>query len=329
MKKLFLFSIMSLGLFSSAICQNSDTTITGSEEKLVPDTVKLGVFFTSIYDLNLAEKSFTADFWIWYNYKNDSINPLESIEISNAKEFEFQSEDIEKVGMVNWATHKCKATVKKEWNLKNFPFDKQELHVEIEDAMYDIDQLVYVADVANSKFDKNIKLDEWKIRSFSVEQMRKEYETTYGNPELHGTSTYPGLVASFVLERDGVGLFFKLFVGIFVAYLISLSVFFMGPENPERFGMIVGALFAGVANKYIVESLMPQTIMLTLPDKIHNLTFIYIIFHLIITVFAFRLSVKERLKLGWRIDIICFLFSIISYIAINFYWVSEAIKHTR
>ena len=320
MKKIFLSAILGLGLMHASFAQT---------EKITPDTVKIGVFFTSIYDLNLAEKSFTADFWIWYNYTNDSINPLESVEISNAKEFEFTSADIEKIGKINWATHKCKATIKKEWNLKNFPFDKQELRVDIEDAMYDSEQLVYIADVANSKFDKNIKLDEWQIKSFKVSQMKKVYETTYGNPELKGSSEYPGLQASFVLERDGVGLFFKLFIGIYVAYLISLSVFFMGPENPERFGMIVGALFAGVANKYIVDSLMPQTIMLTLPDKIHNLTFIYIIFHLIITVLAYRLTVKEKEKLGWRIDVTCFLLSIISFITINFYWVSEAIQHTK
>jgi len=310
-----------MGWVSSLMAQN--------EEKIMPDTVKVGVFFTSIYDLNFAEKSFTADFWIWYNYRNDSINPLESIEIANAKEFEFTSADVEKVGNVNWATHKCKAELKKEWNLANFPFDKQEFHVEIEDAIYDSEQLVYLADVANSKYDKSIQLDEWKIKTFKVEETKKTYETTYGNPELNGTSSYPGIKASFVLERDGVGLFFKLFIGIYVAYLISLSVFFMGPENPERFGMIVGALFAGVANKYIVESLMPQTVMLTLPDKIHNLTFIYIIFHLVITVFAFRLSVKEKIKLGWRVDIVCFALSLISFIAINCLWVVEAIKLTK
>jgi len=320
MKRIILASLLGLCLLSKSYSQ---------DEAVVPDTVKLGIFFTSVYDLNLAEKSFTADFWVWYNYTNDSLNPLESVEISNAKEFEFTAPDLEKIGNVNWATHKCKATIKKEWNLKNFPFDKQELHVEIEDAIYDVDQLVYVADVKNSKYDKNIRLDEWQIKKFEVSQFQKTYETTYGNPELDGTSTYPSIVASFVLERDGVGLFFKLFIGIFVAYLISLSVFFMGPENPERFGMIVGALFAGVANKYIVESLMPQTIMLTLPDKIHNLTFIYIMFHLAITVVAYRLSVKGKEKLGWRIDIACFLVSIISFVVINWFWVSQAIAHTK
>jgi len=290
-----------------------------------PDTVKVGVYFNSVYDLNLGEKSFTADFWIWYNYTNDSINPLGSVEVSNAKEAEFSLEDVEKVGAVNWATHKCTAVLKKDWDLRQFPFDKQVLEVHIEDAIDDISTLVYVPDSANSRYDDEIKLDGWVIKGFHLRGGQRTYKTTYGNPELQGESVYPAVVARFELERDGMGLFFKLFMGVYVAYLISLSVFFMGPENPERFGMIVGALFAGVANKYIVDSIMPQTIMLTLPDKIHNVTFAYIILHLIITVWAFRLSVKEKMREGWMLDRISFVVSLISFIAINWVLIRQAL----
>ena len=118
-----------------------------------------------------------------------------------------------------------------------------------------------------------------------------------------------------------------LFVGIYVAYLISLMVFFMGPENPERFGLIVGALFAGFANKYIVDSIMPPTIMLTLPDKIHNVTFAYIILHLVVTVIAYRFDANERLKHGWRIDRWAFVISFTSFVGINWYLVSVALAY--
>jgi hypothetical protein len=314
MKRAFLF-------LTAAIC--SFSTLSAQDE--TPDTVKVGLYFNSVYDLDLANKSFTADFWIWYNYSNDSINPLESVEISNAKEFEFVMTDVEKVGNINWATHKCRAVLKKEWDLRNFPFDKQVLEVHLEDAIEDVSSLIYVADSVNSKYDNEIKLDGWVIKRFHVYPSNRTYNTTYGNPELDGQSTYPSVVAKFELERDGIGLFFKLFMGVYVAYLISLSVFFMGPENPERFGMIVGALFAGVANKYIVDSIMPQTIMLTLPDKIHNVTFFYIILHLAITVWAFRLSVKEKMKQGWLLDYTSFIVSIISFIAINWILIWQAL----
>ena len=326
MKNYFLIFSSLLFLNPASIAQDSLET---QEENLVPDTVQVGTFFTSLYDLNFAERSFKTDFWIWYNYRSDSLYPLESVEISNAKEFEFQSNDLEKINGVNWATHKCKAEVKQEWRLENFPFDQQELTIEIEDAISDSKSVIYLADIENSNYDKNIDLDGWNIKEFKVEQMLKLYETTYGNPELSGSSEYPGLKASFLLERDGTALFFKLFVGIFVAYLISLMIFFMGPENPERFGMIVGALFAGVANKYIVESLIPHTVVATLPDKIHNLTFVYIMLHLIVTVFVYRLGMNNKIKQGWRIDKIAFAISLVSYAVINIYWINQAIVNTR
>lgn len=291
-----------------------------------PDTISVGVFFNSVYDLNLAEQSFSADFWVWYNYTSDSLNPLESVEIANAKEFEFKMPDVEKQGNINWATHKCTAELKKEWDLRHFPFDKQKLTVIIEDAIEDINSVIYVADSVNSKYDKGIVLDGWIIKDFHIRSHHSTYETTYGNPGLTGNSTYPAVIATFELERDGSGLFFKLFMGVYVAYLISLSVFFMGPENPERFGLIVGALFAGVANKYIVDSIMPQTIMLTLPDKIHNLTFAYIIIHLVITIAAYRLSVSEKMKTGWIVDRVSFALSLLTFIIGNWILIKQALS---
>lgn len=289
------------------------------------DTVSIGMYFNSVYDLDLADKSFTADFWIWYNYRNDSLSPLESVEISNAKEFEFTLPDVEKVGEVNWATHKCKAVLKKEWDLRDFPFDKQYLHIVLEDAMEESSSVVYVADSLNSKFDKEIILDGWIIKGFYVQGKNKEYETTYGNPALQGKSIYPSVVATFVLTRDGSGLFWKLFMGVYVAFLISIAGFFMGPENPERFGLIVGALFAGVANKYIVDSIMPQTIAVTLPDKIHNLTFAYIIAHLVLTIIAYRLAINNKMKTGWRFDKIAFIVSLLTFILGNYLLIRQAL----
>jgi hypothetical protein len=292
-----------------------------------PDSLLAGVYFTSLYDLDLAQKSFNVDFWLWFNYDNDSLHPMESVEIANAKEFNFSLQDTDVLDGKIWACQKVKALIKKEWDLRHFPFDRQRLEVRVEDALMDISTLRYFPDLEHSTYDKSISLDEWVIKDFSIRQDDKTYATNFGNPTLENSSVYPAVTATFEIHRDGMGLFFKLFVGVYVAYLISLMVFFMGPENPERFGLIVGALFAGVANKYIVDSLMPPTIMLTLPDKIHNATFAYIILHLIATVIAYRLAARNRLQVGWRLDRWAFIGSLASYIAINWYLVQGALAY--
>jgi Na+-driven multidrug efflux pump len=101
--------------------------------------------------------------------------------------------------------------------------------------------------------------------------------------------------------------------------------FFMGPENAERFGLLVGSLFAAVANKYIVDSILPETTYYTLVDKIHVITFIYILIGLILTVLAYRLDVAEHRKLARRIDWVSFWTVLISFASINVYLIRQAL----
>jgi hypothetical protein len=286
----------------------------GAQEK---DTCKIGIYVTSIFDFSLSEKAYSVDFWMWFNYKNDSLDMLGSTEIVNAKEFEFLLADKEKKGNINWATQKCRATIKKEWDVRHFPFDRQNLIIEIEEANADTSSMVFLADVKNSKYDRRIHIDGWKISDFTITSQPITYETTYGDPELSGSSTYPSATVTFTIEREGKGLFFKLFTGLYVAFAISLLVFFMGPENAERFGLLVGALFAAIGNKYIVDGMLPETTMYTLIDKIHVLTFTFILINLIITVVAYRFYATQRVEQARKIDWYSFLFVISSYIGIN------------
>ena len=54
-----------------------------------PDTVRIGAFVNDVYDINLAEKSFSAQFWVWFNYRDSALNPIETLEVPNAKEVDY------------------------------------------------------------------------------------------------------------------------------------------------------------------------------------------------------------------------------------------------
>src|SRR5687767_5612854 len=101
------------------------------------DTCKIGLYINSIYDFRLDEKSFMADFWMWMIYKNDSINFENNMEVRNSKSNEFSNYSIEKQGVINWATQKCKTQVMHKWDVSRFPFDEQRMQIEIEDAEHD------------------------------------------------------------------------------------------------------------------------------------------------------------------------------------------------
>jgi hypothetical protein len=63
------------------------------------DTTRVGLFLTSLHDFDLTDQSYTAEFWLWFNYKNDSLKPLDTREISNAKSVESSIPDTEKKGL--------------------------------------------------------------------------------------------------------------------------------------------------------------------------------------------------------------------------------------
>ncbi|NJL11655.1 MAG: hypothetical protein HC913_00615 [Microscillaceae bacterium] len=291
-----------------------------------PDTVKVGVYITSLYDFNLAENAYNADLWVWFNYQNDSLTPLETMEVVNLKEGDFSLAFYEKKGGINWGTHKGKLKLKKQWDIRHFPFDKQDLEIIIEEANYDISLLRYVPDIQNSKIDKNVKLEGWAIRDFVLHNEVVTYETTYGDPTLKGKSNYARLRVNIRITRQAFGLFLKLFTGVYIAFAITLIIFFVSPESVEaRFGLTVGSLFAAVGNKYIVDSILPETTTFTLVDKVHTFTFLFIFLSLITSIIALSLSLRGRKKAAALTDWAAFWFILLSYIIINLWLVYVAL----
>jgi hypothetical protein len=290
------------------------------------DTCKIGLYINTAYDFDLEEKSFMTDFWVWLNYKNDSLKFDDALEIPNGKEVNFSHYSTEKKGNTNWTTVKCKAKIMYAWDVSKFPYDEQHLLIEVEDAKYDGSQLVYIADSMNSKMDSSFNSKEWQIKGFKVWADDRTYATTYGNPDLSGSSSYPRMVAELTIRRNNSWLMLvKLLTGAYVAFLISCLVFFVSSENQDsRFGLCVGGLFAAIGNKYIVESVVPTSTAITLMDNVHNLTFLFILLVVGIIIVSLKLyesgdPVKKKRSL--QLDKWGFFSLVTLYVLINLFFI--------
>jgi len=298
------------------------------DEATVPDTAKVGLFITSLYDINLAEESYNIDGWLWYLYTADSLNVLDYSEISNAKEFEYLMHTTETKGGIYWATQKFRATVKQKWALENFPFDQQNLELYLEEGDKDITDLIYLADAQNSAIDTSVQLGGWSLVGFKVESRPRTYNTTYGDPELTGggQSEYSRIVATITIQRNAGNIFLKLFTGVYVAFFIAWLVFFIDPLHVDpRFGLCVGGLFAAVGNKYIVDGILPESATFTLVDKIHDLTFAFILQMIALSVISlyFR-QLDENSKRYKMIDRTGLVASFLLYISLNVLFIYQA-----
>ena len=50
-----------------------------------PDTVKVGVYVTSIHDIDFKQKEYAVQLWLWLKYKNRDFDFAKNLEIPMAK----------------------------------------------------------------------------------------------------------------------------------------------------------------------------------------------------------------------------------------------------
>lgn len=282
------------------------------------DTVRAGVYLKSLYDFNSSNFSYDVDLWMWFIYTNDSLLPLKTIEIANAKKYDYANQSVEKRNGYNWASQNCKATINQEWDLKHYPFDRQRLEIILEESEYDHRKVFLTADKSKFEYSDQIDIKGWKIDSSSIKNGTSMYKSDFGDPTLSGESKYAKVLYTIYLSRESRSLFFKLFTGCYVAFLVSFLVYFIRPVYVDpRFGLSIGALFAAIGNKYVVDSNIPESISFTLIDKIHIITFVYILASIFFSIISLRLYDRNNFYAQRKLDKWVALITLISYVGIN------------
>ena len=245
----------------------------------------------SIHDINFHDKEYTIRFWLWFLYDSPEFDFSKQLDIPNAKSIDPPEIIVDSIDGKAWVMMKMKCTMKESWVVGDFPFDSQHLHVQIENTLFDKNTLVFEPDLTGSRYEKKIAIDGWKIMNFQVSTNTSQYETAFGDYRHKSQlSEFATFDIDMDIERDAWGMFMKIFSGMYIAFLIAIISFTPNPwELEPRFGLPVGGLFAAVGNKYIIDSLLPESSQFTLVDTLHTLTFFAIFATLVVSAMALRL----------------------------------------
>jgi hypothetical protein len=280
MKNVWLFILVFLWpVMAYTQSTESDSATLVKEAPDVPDTVRVGAYIISIHDINFHEKEYTVRFWLWFLHNNSDFDFSKQLDIPNAKSIEFEEPILDSLDGKAWVIMKMKCTMKESWNVSDFPFDRQHLKMEIENTLFDKTTLIFEPDVKGSRYDEDEAIDGWTIANFKVSRKENEYPTGFGdNRSGKESSVFSQFYVEMDIERDAWGLFMKIFIGMYIAFLIAIISFTPHPSELEpRFGLPVGGLFAAVGNKYIIDSLLPESSTFTLVDTLHTMTFLGIL----------------------------------------------------
>lgn len=300
--------------------------LAGYAQKSEPDTVYTGIYVTSIHDIDFRQKEYAINFWLWLKYKNKDFDFLQNLEMPQAKSMNKSFSTIDTSGGRVYILMKLQCVMKDSWKINDFPFDRQNLRLSIENSQYDSKSLVFAPDTLGQHYDRRFTLSGWKIDSFNISIGKKLYETAFGDESLpEPKSEYSTFKVKIGLNRDASGLFWKMFIGMYVAFLIAYVCFYIHADGIEsRFGLSVGSLFAVVGNKYIIDSSLPESTTFTLVDTLHGLTLFFIFAVITATAYSFILIKKNKPEKAFRFDMITAQILLFIYLALNIYFIWQA-----
>lgn len=290
-----------------------------------PTVAKFGLYVTQVFDFDMVKRAFNVTFWAWFLSNNPDYKPLDTVEIVNAKNttVRFPSTS-ERNGQI-WTQGKYSATVAHDWDVRDFPFDRETFNVVLEEGQMDAQSLKLEVDADNSRIDKSVKVLGWTIEGLTVKAEDSVYDTTFGDPALSGTSTYSRVVATITMKREGLRLLFSLYIGFYVAFILSLLVYLLDLEQMAmpRISLCAGAIFAAVGNKYVIDNSLPATPHFSLSDAIQMSSFLAILMAILLMVIMDYLRMTERTKLARRLNRAALVVTALAYLGFNGWMVAR------
>ena len=262
-----------------------------------PIPVTVWTWLLKIHSINYPADELTVDMYVVFTYDlkyRGKIDPMKHFEIVEAKNVTICEQDEEprpEKGQYH-QSFRCIAVIEHHWDIRSFPFDRHKIHFRIEDSMNKIGTLVHLEDPDSGR-------DEATIRDRDI----TDYAVSVGEHKWGWGDSFSAYEIAFTLKpRHEWGMFQKLFLTVFIALAVALLSFFVAPGDfNSRSGLLIGSLFAAIANQYVVSNSLPVAGTVTLVDTIHELTYSAILLCFALSLASYKCS-EKRVDLSRRID---------------------------
>ncbi len=299
-----------------------------SQEK-EPEKVGIGLYLNNIANIDLAENTFVADFYVWFKWKGE-FDPTKTYEFTNSYEkwSLTQTPAYEEPRILpdgsKYQIYRVEGKFVCKFDLHSYPLDIQALNIEIEDGKYHSKDMVYYIDNKDTDFEREIKVPGWKVTDLSASIFIYDYKTNFGdNTRDIQFEKYSRFKYTADISRPQLLFLFKNILPIFIVLISVFTVFYIHPFYIEvRSGIIITALLSAVALQITASSDLGSVGYMVLIDKIYNLSYIVTLLALIETVVAIGYKDVGVGEKAIKIDRITFkvlaLGSIISTILIIF-----------
>lgn len=293
----------------------------------IPETgdfvpVTMGLYLDGIETLSIRDSFWTATFYVWFRWNGDrSLAPGTNFRIVDGRieRRDLQDEYYGPDG-TNYQRFRVVARLTKFFNTTRVPRDDHMLNIYIEDARFDAARLRYVADPATN-VSSRVRVAGYTVTGGQQAVKTHTYRTSYGDPRLAGSPnrTFSQYVYGLTIERAGIGIYFKIFIGLFAGMALAFASFGLRASDAgPRFSMLAGAYFGAVANSYLAGSLIPFSGQFGLVEYVTFTGLFTIFFALIATIVSIYIwNVKADKQLSRAFDLVTIATAGVGYVIVN------------
>lgn len=250
--------------------------------------VVVGAYINDIQELDFRNQSYSVDVYVWFRWRNKDIDPSKSLEFMNrfAPNAHVRDQIYEPPKILPDGTFYAVVRNQGRFSAKlavgNYPFDTQELRVELEDSELGSPLLTYVLDSNAITLSPDIYLPGFKIGTPRLEVREHLYPTNFGNPTVGEKEAYSRASLIVPIERPLTALVVKTFLPILLIMACAGLILWVRPAYIDaRVGLSVTALLTLlltlVALQLASGRFQPDVDYLTMIDKIYLASFAFII----------------------------------------------------
>ncbi len=279
-----------------------------------PVIVKAGYYLVDINAMEEASETFEADFYFSFRWSDPRLTFAGSdrkrymeeraaeklgeiwwpqIEFVNTSEARITNQilEIQPDGSVQYIMG-VSAKYREQFDLRRFPFDRQELNVQIQSFAFDKSEVLFQPDTEYSGFSPKAALEGVRVTAVFP---------SVGETEIHGwNTTFSEFNVHILIERISQFYLWTIFVPVTLVFLMSCSIFLIPIENlQDRVGICLSAILACIATQFAMSFNLPQISYLTRIDSFFATTYCLVALQVITSAVQRRLIRSHPVAVKW------------------------------
>ena len=284
--------------------------------------VYTGMDITRLSQLEQKSSRFAADFYLWFRYAEDA--DLSNVTFPGAKSsvtgqpifsFDRPIESGTSEDGLNYRLYRVRGLFKTGFDLRDYPFDRQQLEIALQNGKTPSNRLMYVIDTFGLRLPQadatsqniDFKIPElWKFKGLQYARETFRTTSTEGNPQLFNTDNrvdYSGLKVSVTLQRRPLIFLIKNLLPVILLSLVPLTtLYFPRRLSKERPPVAVSALISGTVLLVGVYRQLPEIGYTVAIECLFYIFFGLSLSAIVVGIIGDRLTIEGKTKQALRLD---------------------------